>query len=132
VERAGNRQCSDSELSIFADHTSGLSPSWKLGRLFCSPSSKIILMKKFHIPSSQIVRTLQMFVCDRADHACVPEQEVLELNTPHLIYMDEEKRESFNVTLFDANHCPGAVLFLFEGYFGRILATGDFRYSGIW
>lgn len=33
------------------------------------------------------------------------------------------------VTPFDANHCPGSVMFLFSGYFGDILYTGDFRYQ---
>ena len=37
----------------------------------------------------------------------------LEMNTSHIMSLDLD--ETFNVTLIDANHCPGAVMYLFEG-----------------
>lgn len=33
------------------------------------------------------------------------------------------------VTFFDANHCPGSVMVLLQGYFGTVLHTGDMRFN---
>ena len=40
--------------------------------------------------------------------------------------------EKIRVTLFDANHCPGAVMFLIEGSSKAILYTGDIRSEPWW
>lgn len=50
----------------------------------------------------------------------------LELGEPYLLPLDDIGKERLTVTLIDANHCPGAVMFLFQGYFGSILYTGQY------
>lgn len=50
----------------------------------------------------------------------------LELRTPHEI-------KGRTITLYEANHCPGAVMFLMNGKKGdapfTVLHTADFRYK---
>lgn len=91
-----------------SDHIVGLTSSWFLP-IYTSEITAKLLVGKLKINSSLIHE--------------------LELNKEHLIPLDEESKEMLTVTPINANHCPGSVMFLFSGYFGNILYTGDFRYS---
>lgn len=59
-----------------------------------------------------------------ADWHC-PTQRPIPLNVPTDIELTHGN--TVRVTLFDANHCPGAVMFLIEGNGKAILYTGDIR-----
>ena len=50
----------------------------------------------------------------------------LELMTPTIV---ESRGKPVTVTLLDANHCPGAVMFLFQVGNKTILHVGDFRWA---
>lgn len=51
------------------------------------------------------------------------------MDEEHWIYLDDQKKEGVSVTLLDAFHCPGAIMYLFKGKMGNVLHTGDFRFS---
>ncbi|KAJ4884074.1 DNA LIGASE 6 [Raphanus sativus] len=86
-----------------SDHYSGLSSSWSRGIIFCS-----------HITARLVEQILQ-----------VPSQFVFPLPTNQKVIIDGSE-----VVLIDANHCPGAVQFLFKTKDGseRYIHTGDFRF----
>ncbi|XP_021232655.1 5' exonuclease Apollo [Numida meleagris] len=87
---------------MHSDHTVGLSSTWSRP-LYCSPLTARLLSHRLKVPTRWI--------------------RPLEMGKSHAV------GEEVTVTLLDANHCPGSVMFLFEGSFGTILYTGDFRYS---
>ncbi|AGO12721.1 AaceriADR250Cp [[Ashbya] aceris (nom. inval.)] len=90
-----------------ADHYQGLSPSWKQGPLYCSAITARLAVHKFKIAQDMVT--------------------VLYPGIPHNI------SSVLRCIPLDANHCPGALILLFEelderGHVHRsILHTGDFR-----
>ena len=53
----------------------------------------------------------------------------VELCQPFVVYLDKDKSQWVTITFFDANHCPGSIMMLFEGPMGRVFHTGDFRFT---
>ncbi|XP_073407391.1 protein artemis isoform X1 [Dendrobates tinctorius] len=54
----------------------------------------------------------------------------IEVDTPTQISLIDEAtddKEDVLITLLPAGHCPGSVMFLFQGQNGTVLYTGDFR-----
>ncbi|KAM9369602.1 5' exonuclease Apollo [Phaethornis superciliosus] len=89
---------------LHSDHTAGLTSTWSRP-LYCSPLTARLLPRHLQVPSHWI--------------------RPLEVGQSHVL----GEEVTVTVTLLDSNHCPGSVMFLFEGAFGTILYTGDFRYT---
>lgn len=89
-----------------SDHYGGITKQWNEGTIYCS------------VPTANLVHQ-QLGVEKRFLHP-------LPLNTPTVI---ASKDKPITVTLLDANHCPGAIMFLFIVGNKRILHVGDFRWN---
>ncbi|KAJ3163173.1 hypothetical protein HDU86_002342 [Geranomyces michiganensis] len=86
---------------FLTDHYGGLTRSFDYGPLYCSAITGNLISQRLRVSEDYIVS--------------------LPMETPVMVM-------GVKVTLIDANHCPGAVLFLFELPDGkRLLHTGDFR-----
>jgi DNA cross-link repair 1C protein len=114
---------------IHSDHLQGLE-SLKSPFVYCSPATRRLLLRMEKYPHrmnfakgilevrKQTYRHLQLIL------------KAIPLQTPTEIELGVRMR--IRVTLFDANHCPGAVMFLIEGDGKAILYTGDIRAEPWW
>ncbi|SAL99016.1 hypothetical protein [Absidia glauca] len=89
-----------------SDHYGGLSKSWSYGPIFCSQITANLVKHKLQVDEGYL--------------------SVLPMNEPTFVL------PTIKVTLIDANHCPGSVLFVFDiqhsdATWTRHLHTGDFR-----
>jgi DNA repair metallo-beta-lactamase len=89
-----------------ADHYGGITGEWNQGTIYCS------------VVTASLVQT-QLGVQYHYLHP-------LPLLKPTIVMSDSQAIE---VTLIDANHCPGAVLFLFRIGEKYVLHVGDFRWN---
>lgn len=106
------RECPNARLffltHLHGDHIVGLSSSWQ-HKIYCSEVTGKLLVERYDIDASLI--------------------SPLETGCSHILYVDYDQIEQMSVTVINAHHCPGSVMFFFEGYFGKILYTGDFRFD---
>ncbi|XP_027061225.1 uncharacterized protein [Coffea arabica] len=98
---------------LHADHTRGLTPTWKWGPLFCSRITAKLFPLKFPQFKLSLLRVL-----DLGHWYTLP-----------LFSPSSGQPITVHVMAIDAHHCPGAVMYLFRGEFGCMLYTGDFRWE---
>ncbi|KAL6245879.1 hypothetical protein RBB50_007032 [Rhinocladiella similis] len=114
---------------VHSDHLLGLE-SVKMPFVYCSATTKQILLKLEKYPSR--INFAKGILEARKLHYrhLKTVLRTLPLNAATQIQLNPKR--TINVTLLDANHCPGAVMFLVEGDGKAILYTGDVRAETWW
>ncbi|KAL4942428.1 hypothetical protein BDV06DRAFT_192197 [Aspergillus oleicola] len=112
-----------------SDHLQGLE-SFRSPFIYCSAATKELLLRIEKYPhrmnfNNGILESRRLHY-KHLSKLLRP----IPLNTPTEIELT--LKQSIRVTLFDANHCTGAVMFLIEGDGRAILYTGDIRSESWW
>jgi DNA cross-link repair 1A protein len=89
-----------------SDHYGGITKSWNAGIIYCSVVTANLVHEQLGVDRQYL--------------------HPLTLHTPTVI---ESRGKAITVTLLHANHCPGAIMFLFEVDKRVILHVGDFRWN---
>ncbi|ODH33671.1 hypothetical protein ACO22_03289 [Paracoccidioides brasiliensis] len=114
---------------VHSDHLQGLE-SLRAPFIYCSAATREILLRLEKRPHR--INFSKGILESRRQHY----KHLSKLLRPIPLQVPTEielsPRNHVRVTLFDANHCPGAVMFLIEGNGKTILYTGDIRAESWW
>lgn len=114
---------------VHSDHLHGLE-SFGAPFLYCSPTTKEILLRLEKYPHRiNFARGILESTKQTYKHLARLLKPI-PLETPTTIELSLGNH--IRVTLFDANHCPGAVSFLIQGNGTAIFYTGDVRAEKWW
>ncbi|OPB40584.1 hypothetical protein A0O28_0006640 [Trichoderma guizhouense] len=109
---------------VHSDHLSGLE-SLRSPFVYCSAATREILLRLERYPCrinyARGILEARQQTYKHLSKVIKP----LPLESPTTIEL--QPGNCIQVTLFDANHCPGSVMFLIEGHGKAVLYTGDVR-----
>lgn len=83
-----------------SDHYGGLCKSWNGGKIICTPITSKLMQFTYKFPTESII----------------------EIDPNGSVNI-----ENVQISFIDANHCPGAGVFIFEGNGRKMIHCGDFR-----
>ncbi|KAK2627447.1 hypothetical protein QTJ16_003413 [Diplocarpon rosae] len=111
---------------VHSDHLTGLeSKHWRTSFIYCSPATREILLR-LEKRVDRVGFESKVLEARRVQYGHLEKLlKPIPLETPTQIELKPGVK--LQVTLFDANHCAGSVMFLFELDSLTVLYTGDIR-----
>ncbi|KAK5171313.1 uncharacterized protein LTR77_004457 [Saxophila tyrrhenica] len=114
---------------VHSDHLLGLE-TCKSPFIYCSPGTRDILLRLEKYPHRMNFAKGILETRKQTYRHLKKLLKAIPLETPTVIELSPGSK--IRVTLFDANHCVGAVMFLIEGGGKAVLYTGDIRSEKWW